>query len=84
MLLLNKQDDAEETAAALLERDHYCEMHPRSPTAIHRPRVMVRGRSFVALLGSTLEDGVAGIGNSVEAALHAFDIQFKNSLRSKP
>jgi hypothetical protein len=45
---------------------------------------MVRGRSFVALLGSTLEDGVAGIGNSVEAALHAFDIQFKNSLRSKP
>ncbi|CAN5187145.1 hypothetical protein BH20VER2_BH20VER2_01490 [soil metagenome] len=67
--------------ATLAEVKEYCARHPRSPSAIRRPRVMQRGNTFVALLGSTLEDGVAGLGASVDAALRAFDVQYSKSLR---
>jgi hypothetical protein len=72
----------EEAAAITREVQVYCRAHPRSPSAVRRPRVMARGRSYVALLGSTLEDGVAGIGSSVGTALRAFDVQYANSLKS--
>ena len=71
----------QQTQDALAEMERYCEEHPRSPTATRRPRIMVRGRNCVALLGSTLEDGIAGIGSSVRAALRAFDVQYSNSLK---
>ncbi len=71
----------EQTQQALAEMERYCEEHPRSPTAVRRPRVIMRGRNCVALLGSTLEDGIAGIGSTVRAALHAFDVQYSNSLK---
>jgi hypothetical protein len=71
----------EQTKQALAEMERYCEEHPRSPSAVRRPRIMLRGRSCVALLGSTLEDGVAGIGSTVRAALRAFDVQYSNSLK---
>ena len=77
--LRHNEDDA--TQNALAEMQRYCEKHPRSPTAIRRPRIMIRGRNCVALLGSTLEDGIAGIGSSVNAALQAFDLQYSNSLK---
>ena len=76
-----RPEEDEQTKAALAEVERYCEEHPRSPTAVRRPRVMVRGRNCVALLGSTLEDGIAGIGSSVRAALRAFDVQYSNSLK---
>ncbi|MDQ6655744.1 MAG: hypothetical protein M3Y80_08030 [Verrucomicrobiota bacterium] len=59
----------------------YCAEHPRSPAAVRRPKVMRRGRAFIALLGSTLEDGIAGIGNTVEQALVEFDLQYSARLR---
>jgi hypothetical protein len=71
----------EQTQQALAEMERYCKEHPRSPSAVRRPRIMHRGRSFVALLGSTLEDGIAGIGSSVRAALRSFDVQYSNSLK---
>ena len=81
MLRTTRQADASAEAAAAAEVERYCSEHPRSPAAVRRPKVMIRGRSFVALLGSTLEDGIAGIGTSVRAALRAFDIQYLNSLK---
>lgn len=77
--LTHNEDEATQKARA--EMELYCEEHPRSPTAVRRPRIMVRGRNCVALLGSTLEDGIAGIGSSVNAALRAFDLQYTNSLK---
>ena len=71
----------EQQAAALAEFERYCEQHPRSPTAARRPRLLHRGRSWVALLGYTPEEGIAGIGTSVPAALRAFDVQYLNSVR---
>ena len=80
---MNKFDRETEAAEAeaSLEMARYCQEHPRSPTAVRRPRLMLRGRSWVALLGYTLQDGIAGIGSSVQAALRAFDVQYANSLR---
>lgn len=82
--ILSFMTSAEADEAAVLDRevDAYCAAHPRSPSAVRRPRVMARGRSFVALLGTTLEDGIAGIGSSVASALRAFDLQYSNSLKS--
>ncbi|HSH38291.1 MAG TPA: hypothetical protein VK993_05860 [Chthoniobacterales bacterium] len=74
-------NEDQESQAALAEMKRYCEEHPRSPSAVRRPRIMLRGRNCVALLGSTLEDGIAGIGTSVRAALRAFDVQYSNSLK---
>jgi hypothetical protein len=71
----------EQQAAAQAEMERYCEQHPLSPSAVRRPRLLLRGRSWVALLGYTLEEGIAGIGGSVEAALRAFDVQYLNSPR---
>lgn len=71
----------QQTQDALAEMERYCAEHPRSPTAVRRPRIMVRGRNCIALLGSTLEDGIAGIGSSVRSALSAFDVQYSNSLK---
>lgn len=74
-------EDADKVAEVAAEVERYCEEHPRSPTALRRPRVMIRGRSCVALLGSTLEEGIAGIGSTVASALRAFDVQYANSLK---
>ena len=57
----------------------YCKQFPKSPSAIRRPRLMLRGNSWVALVGSTLQDGIAGIGNTVDGALRAFDVQYSKS-----
>lgn len=72
---------AEAELQASTEMARYCEEHPRSPTAVRKPRLMWRGRSWVALRGYTLQDGVAGIGSTVSAALRAFDVQYLNSLK---
>ena len=44
---------------------------------------MARGGNWIALLGSTLEDGIAGIGNTVQTALRAFDAQYISSRKPR-
>lgn len=73
----------QEEAEAEAEMARYCEQHPRSPTAVRRPRLMRRGSSWIALLGSTLEDGVAGLGSSVKSTLRAFDTHYRNSRKPR-
>jgi hypothetical protein len=74
--------DSGRTAAALAEMETYCDQHPRSPTAVRRPQITIRGRTWVALRGGSLENGIAGFGAAVSAALRAFAVQYSNSLRS--
>ena len=71
--------EAEREAEAAREMASYCKANPKSPSALRKPRLMLRGRSWIALMGSTLQDGIAGIGGSVQAALRAFDVQYANS-----
>lgn len=71
-----RETEAEQAAEAQRELEQYCKENPRSPSALRRPRLMLRGSSWIALFGSTLQDGIAGIGNSVRSALRAFDSQY--------
>jgi hypothetical protein len=54
----------------------YCIAHPGSPSAVRRPHLSIRGELWIALLGSSAEEGIVGIGPTVEAALSAFDAQY--------
>ncbi len=69
-------------AAAAMERmELYCAIHPGSPSAARRPRLLFRSELWIALLGPTVEEGIVGIGPTVEAALRAFDAQYLAGLR---
>jgi hypothetical protein len=69
-------------AAAAMERmDLYCDAYPRSPSAVRRPQLKIRGGLWIALLGPSVEKGIIGIGATVEAALRAFDTQYFSRLR---
>jgi hypothetical protein len=68
------------TLAAMAEMERYCTAHPGSPAALRRPRLSIRGRTFVALLGLAIEQGIVGFGDTVQAALRAFDAQYSRSL----
>ncbi len=67
--------------AALQSLESYCESHPGSPAAVRRPRLLKRGRTWVALLGPNLKSGIAGFGASIEDALRSFDTQYFDYLR---
>ena len=60
--------------------ERYCTLHPRSPSAVRRPQVSRRRGMFIVLLGHSLENGIVGIGNTVENALRAFDLQYLRAL----
>jgi hypothetical protein len=77
-LNINGRDDP--TLVASEEMQSYCLAHPRSPSAVRRPRLSSRGDLWIALLGPSVEKGIVGIGPSVEAALRAFDTQYLNFL----
>jgi hypothetical protein len=64
--------------------ERYCILHPRSPSAIRRPQLSRRRGTFVVLLGHSLENGVVGIGNTVENALRAFDLQYLRAFEAQP
>jgi len=54
----------------------YCAAHPKSPTATRRPQLSLRNGLWIALLGPSVEDGILGIGSTVEDALRAFDTRY--------
>jgi hypothetical protein len=64
------------TVAAMERMELYCVAHPGSPSAARRPQLLYRGQLWVALVGPSVEDGIVGIGQTVEAALRAFDAQY--------
>jgi len=66
----------DQTTAAMKLMQHYCEAHPGSAAAVRRPRLFVRSGVWVALLGPSVEEGIVGIGQTVEGALRAFDEQY--------
>jgi hypothetical protein len=69
------------TLAAMERMERYCAAHPGSPSAGRRPQLLYRGQLWVALLGPSVEEGIVGIGQTVEAALRAFDAQYLAGLR---
>jgi hypothetical protein len=66
--------------SSMEQMELYCTSHPGSPSAMRRPQLSLRGELWIALLGPSVEDGIVGIGATVEAALHAFDAQYLAAL----
>jgi hypothetical protein len=64
--------------------ERYCTLHRRSPSALRRPQLSRRRGTFIVLLGHSLENGVVGIGNTVENALRAFDMQYLRAFEPQP
>ena len=62
--------------AAMDRMKRYCAKHPGSPSSARRPHLLFRGQLWIALLGASEEEGIVGIGPTVEDALHAFDAQY--------
>jgi nucleotide-binding universal stress UspA family protein len=67
--------------AARQRAELYYELHPGSPSAIRLPKLFVRSGVWIALLGHSVRNGIAGFGSTVEAALRAFDVQYVHALR---
>jgi hypothetical protein len=67
--------------AARQRAELYCDLHPRSPSAIRSPKIFMQSGVWIALLGKSVRQGIAGFGPTVEAALGAFDRQYFASLR---
>jgi len=67
---------ADPARIALEEMKSYCAAHPGSPSATRRPALSIRSGLWIALLGPSLEEGIIGIGYTVELALRAFDRQY--------
>ena len=72
----NGQHVLDRTMPAMERMELYCTVHPGSPSAARRPRLLYRGQLWVAVLGPSVEEGIVGIGQTVEAALRAFDAQY--------
>jgi hypothetical protein len=67
--------------AARMERiELYFRAHPRSHSAVRRPKLFLRARTWVALLGPSVDEGIVGFGATPEAALHAFDGSYLRAL----
>lgn len=75
---------ADPMLAATREMNRYCVAHPKGPAALKHPRLFIRDELWVALLGANAEEGVVGIGSTVEAALIAFDSEYLTGTRPKP
>ncbi|HMG04130.1 MAG TPA: hypothetical protein VK581_01635 [Chthoniobacterales bacterium] len=67
--------------AAARRAQLYYESHPGSPSAVRTPRLFVRSGVWIALLGHSVRDGIAGFGPTIEAALRAFDSQYLSGPR---
>jgi len=68
---------------AVLQVDQYLVDHPGSPSAVRRPKAFREGDTFIVLLGRDVQHGIVGLGNTVENALRAFDLQYLSMRRPR-
>src|SRR5262245_21931940 len=73
------RDDA--ARMALEGMRSYYAARPSSPAAVRRPALSFRRGLWIALLGPSVEEGIVGVGSTVQAALRAFDTQYLAGLR---
>jgi hypothetical protein len=78
---MKAKDTPRATTAGMEQMELYYAAHPGCPSAVRRPQLSIRGALWIALLGRSVEEGILGIGATVEAALRAFDAQYLAALR---
>jgi hypothetical protein len=76
-----KPKDIDQAMAAKERAELYFASHPGSPAAVCRPELSIRSGTWVALLGRSTEDGIVGVGSTVETAFRAFDARYLAALR---
>jgi hypothetical protein len=76
-----KHKDIDQAMAAKERAELYFAAHPGSPAAVCRPELSIRSGAWVALLGRAMEDGIVGVGSTVDTAFRAFDAQYLAALR---
>ena len=66
--------------AATERAEIYFMGRPGSPSAVRRPRLLFRSGKWIALLGDSIQNGIAGSGETVEEALTQFDSHYLDAL----
>ena len=77
----NKLCDKDRTPDAMREFERYCETHSNGPAAVRRPKLLLRGKTYIVLLGNSVANGIVGLGATVSSALRAFDLQYLKTIR---
>lgn len=54
----------------------------RAPHVLMRPRIFPDGNAWCALYGENIQDGVVGFGDTPEAAAAAFDLAWRQQVRT--
>lgn len=80
---LQNQHTAEILTAAA-ETEHQTAINRSMPSVLWRPRIFRDGNKWCALYGENLQDGVAGFGDSPEAAMSAFDLAWVTPIPEAP
>lgn len=54
------------------------------PSAVYRPTLSIDGNQYCALYGADLQSGVAGFGDTPDAAMADFDKNWRTPLPNSP
>ena len=73
--------DKDRSPDEMREFERYCETHSNGPAAVRRPKLSLRGKTYIVLLGNSVADRIVGLGATVSAALRAFDLQYLKTIR---
>jgi len=76
-----KAKDVRRSDEAIEAAKVYFAAHPGSPSAVRRPKLRVRCGTWTAILGRSIQEGIVGVGATVEAAFRSFDSQYLAALR---
>jgi len=68
--------DVSHAKALLQEQIWHVGSEMTRPSVLHRPSLSVDGTKWCAMLGDNLMDGLAGFGETPDAAMRAFDTAF--------
>lgn len=61
-----------EAIASRARSDHELKLHNLWPIEMFKPKLSADGDQWCFLLGDNLQEGIAGFGDTVEEAAHAF------------
>ena len=75
-----RRSEMSHVRTAAREMEDYCMLYPSTPAAVRRPRISRLRGTWVALLGPSIDDGIAGFGADISAALEAFNRNYLAAL----
>jgi len=76
----NDRQCVDQTLMAMREMERYCAAHPGAPVSLRHLDSSFAGAPLSRYSAQVLVKGIAGFGDTVQAALRAFDRQYLCSL----